>query len=232
MPPKTVVIHQPDFLPYLGFFQRFVHADLYIALDHVQFVQHTQNAWTHRDKIKTPKGAAWLSLAVKKCPLDTAIKDVELADTPWRKDHLNLLFENYKDAPYFDMMYGGLERIYGESHARMADLNLALMDLICGFVAIDIPRVRSSDIAHDGSKSELVAGLVEAVNGTRYLSGTGAKAYHEQEPFDRRGIEVAWQAFQHPTYPQLHGPSLPGLSIIDTLFNCGPEWTRDMLHES
>lgn len=232
MASNTIVIHQPDFLPYLGFFQRLANADLYVALDHVQFVQHTSTAWTHRDKIKTPKGEAWLSLSVQKCGLETAIRDVRLADTAWRKDHLNLLFQNYKDAPHFDMAYSAIERVYGQPHELMADLNLALIDMVCAFTAIDIARVRSSDLPHHGSKSEMVAGLVEAVGGTQYLSGNGARAYHEQEPFERRDIEVRWQNYSLPKYPQLHGDYLPGLSVIDALFNCGPEWTRDLIKDA
>jgi hypothetical protein len=230
---KTVVVHQPDFLPYLGFFHRFLRADLYIALDHVQFVQHTSQAWTHRDRIKTRAGSTWLSLSVKKCPLDTAIKDVELSiDGSWREANLNLLKENYRRAPFFDVVFARLEQIYCMRFERMAAFNMALIDLLCEWLGISIARVCSSDLAPTGHKSELIANLVAAVGGTRYLSGVGARDYHDQGPFERRGIEVVWQGFKHPVYPQQFGEFVPCLSTIDALFNCGPEQTSRMLRSA
>jgi hypothetical protein len=227
---RTVVVHQPDFLPYLGFFHRLVHADVYIALDHVQFVQRTANAWTHRDKIKTRRGEAWLSLSVRKCPIDTPIMNVELSeDAGWRHSNLNLLRENYRHAPYFDAIFEKVEALYRAPMQTMVSLNLAFIDLLCGWLLIDIKRLRSSAMAPAGSKSDMVAGLVSAAGGTRYLSGVGARAYHLQAPFDSRGIEVAWQSFDHPVYPQQFGPFIPYLSAVDALFNCGPEATANML---
>lgn len=227
---KIIVIHQPDFMPYLGFFHRFLHADVYVALDHVQFVQHTRNAWTHRDKIKDSKGERWISLSVKKCPLITPIRDVELSvNTPWQQVHLNLLRECYRDAPFFRPIFQRLEQVYMVPFERMAEFNLALMDIVCEWLAIRIPRILSSTLEHTGSKSEMIAGIVATAGGTRYLSGTGARDYHDQDPFDRRGIEVIWQEFKHPVYPQRFDGFIPYLSVIDALFNCGPQVTAEML---
>jgi len=230
---KTVVIHQPDFMPYLGFFHRFLHADVYVALDHVQFVQHSRNAWTHRDKIKCSKGERWISLSVKKCPLATPIRGVELSvSTPWQQAHLNLLRECYGNAPFFGPVFERLEHIYRLPFERMAEFNLALMDLVCEWLAIRIPRISSSTVAYSGSKSEMIAGIVATVGGTRYLSGMGARDYHEQNPFDGRGIDVIWQEFKHPVYPQQFGEFIPYLSVVDALFNCGPQAIADMLRSA
>jgi hypothetical protein len=230
---KTVVIHQPDFLPYLGFFHRFLRADLYVALDHVQFVQHTKNAWTHRDKIKAAKGEAWISLSVKKCPLATPISEVELSvNTPWQEANLNLLQENYRGAPFFEPIFQKLELIYKMPVGRMAEFNLALMDIVCDWLGIKIARIASSTLDPTGSKSEMIANIVATVGGTHYLSGVGARAYHDQAPFDCRGIEVVWQDFRHPVYPQQFGAFIPYLSAVDALFNCGPEATADMLRSA
>jgi len=227
----TVVIHQPDFVPYLGFFHRLLHADLYVALDHVQLAR--QGCWTRRDKIKTSKGACWISLSTRKCELSTPIKDVELSDSSsWRASNLNLLRENYRAAPFFKPVFEPLEQVYGMPFEHMADLNLALIDLVCEWLAIRIPRITSSTLAPAGSKSEMIAGIVAAVGGTRYLSGLGARDYHEQDPFVRRGIDVIWQEFRHPVYPQQFGEFIPSLSVVDALFNCGPQATADMLRSA
>jgi hypothetical protein len=230
---RTVVVHQPDFLPHLAFFHRLVKADVYVALDHVQFVQHTSSAWTHRDRIKTRAGAAWLSLSVRKCPLETRIQEVELSDSPsWRAANLNLLSENYRGAPFFSLVFGKIEQIYRMPIGRLAEFNLALIDLLCDWLDIKIGRVRSSDLQPEGRKSEMVADLVAAVGGTHYLSGVGARDYHDQAPFARCGIAVIWQDFKHPVYRQQFGEFVPYLSTIDTLFNCGPEETARLLRSA
>lgn len=227
---RTVVVHQPDFMPYLGFFHRFLHADLYIALDHVQFAHRTTYAWTHRDKIKTRNGAKWLSVSVRKSPMNTPIKDVEFAENgSWREANLNALKENYRGAPFFDPVFQAVERAYREPYRRLIDLNFILMDLICEWLNIRIPRLRSSELSPATGKSEMIVELVAAVQGTHYLSGVGARAYHDQSQFDRAGIQVVWQEFEHPVYPQQYGEFIPYLSTIDALFNCGPEQTARML---
>ena len=224
---KTVVIHQPDFLPYLGFFHRFMQADCYIILDHVQF---SRRGWTHRDQIKGRNGATWLSLSVKKGPFDICIRDVELLPREaWCEASLNLLRENYQGTPFFDIVFPELKRIFETPFDRLVELNLALIDLICGWLDIEIDKSRSSSLNPSGTKSEMIAGLVAAVGGTRYLSGLGARDYHEQLPFDRRGIDVVWQDFKNPVYPQQFGEYVPYLSAIDALFNCGPQATARLL---
>ena len=98
---KTVVIHQPDFMPYAGFFHRFLNADLYIALDHVQFVKGTSRAWTHRDKIKTTKGDQWLTVSTKSAPLNTPINQIQLSDDiNWKENNLQCFCK------YISIRYG------------------------------------------------------------------------------------------------------------------------------
>ena len=226
---RTVVVHQPDFFSYLGFFHRFLHADVYVALDSVQF---SAANWTHRDKIKTAKGAAWLSLSIQRCPLATPIKEVALSpDGRWREANLNLLRQNYRASPFFDEIFAPVEALYARLLDGLTEFNLASIDLVCGLLDISIPRVLASTLATQSRSSELVAELVEAVGGSTYLSGQGARDYHDQAPFERRGIAVAWQEFRHPVYPQLHGAFVPGLSVLDALFNCGPRGTRALLEE-
>jgi hypothetical protein len=227
---KTVVVHQPDFLPHLAFFHRFLCADLYVVLDHVQF---TRRGWTHRDKIKTRAGDTWLSLSVKKCPVGTAIKDVALASgQSWRAAHLDLLAENYRRAPFFEVIIFKLGQVYQLPVDTLAAFNLAMIDLVCDWLGIEITRVRSSDLEPGARKSEMIAELVSTVGGKRYLSGLGARAYHVDAPFQHRGIEVVWQEFNHPVYPQQFGEFIPHLSIIDALFNCGPQETGRMLRSA
>ena len=223
---NTVVIHQPDFFPYLGFFHRFLSADFYISLDHVQF----SPAWTARDKIKTQDGWKWLTVSVKKTSQKTAINKVDLSDNDWRITHLNSLKESYKKATYYDEIIHEIEKVYFKDFVLLKDFNMAAIELLMDLLDVRIPWVYSSSLEPTGSKSELMANLSKSVGADYYLSGEGARDYFEPEPFDKASIKVLWQKFHHPEYTQINGDFIPYLSSLDVLFNCGIKGARKVLH--
>lgn len=228
---KTVVIHQPDFLPHLGFFQRLLHADLYIALDHAQFVNGTSRSWTHRDKIKTPRGAQWLTVSVRKAPRETPINAIALSNTDWRIQNLNLLRENYHQASFFDEIYPELQNLYAAPCTWLVEFTMASIEMLSRLLGISVPTVLSSSLRPAWHKNELLVELLRKVGATHYLSGLGARDYFDPAPFSAAGIEVIWQDFKHPVYPQLHGDFEPYLSSIDLLFNCGAAESLKLLRE-
>lgn len=225
---KTVVIHQPDFLPHLGFFHRFLYADLYISLDHVQFV-HSNRSWTHRDKIKTPQGAKWVTVAVSKAPRDTPINWIELANTGWRDENLNLIEQNYRRSAFFAEVMPHVQRLYALQFGLLRDFNMASIEMLMDLLDVRIPWVFSSTLEPQGAKNDLLVDVLRKSGATHYLSGVGARDYFDPVPFDRAGIAVEWQQFDHPVYAQCHGPFEPFLSSIDLLFNCGIERAREIL---
>jgi len=226
---KTVVIHQPDFLPYIGFFHRLLHADLFILLDHVQFVTNGSRSWTHRDKIKTAQGELWLTVGVKKVSLGTPINEVMLANTDWREQNLNLIKQNYRKAPYFSQLYPQLEKLYARPVERLVDFNVQSINLLLDWFDLNIPIVYSSQLNPVRKKNELLVDLLTKVAASHYLSGVGSRSYFTHEPFDDAGIEVQWQELNHPQYPQQFGEFIPYLSSIDLFFNCGIENARKTL---
>jgi hypothetical protein len=230
---KTVVIHQPDFVPYLGFFHRFLHADFYIALDHVQYVNGSSRAWTHRDKIKTAQGEKWLTVSVKKAPRDTAINQIELStDIDWRQGNLHLLEQNYRKAPCYNELMPELERLYAQPFRLLRDFNMASIEMLMDMLDVRIPWVWSSSLDPVGAKNELLVDLLKKVSATQYLSGVGARDYFEPEPFAQAGIEVVWQDFTHPVYAQQFGDFVPYLSALDVLFNHGVTASREILRRA
>jgi hypothetical protein len=227
---KTVVIHQPDFMPYLGFFHRFLKADLFVILDTAQFVTGTSRSWMHRDKIKTPQGEKWISLSNKKCSLNTPLTEVYLSDNvDWRANHLNLYKQNYSKAAYFEEIYPYLVEIYNRPHERMMDFNLSTIQLLMKFFEIQIPYILASTLNVTTMRNERLVDILNAVGGTTYLSGVGARQYFDPAPFEKANIEVKWQEFNHPVYPQIHGDFIPFLSSIDMFFNCGIVRSREIL---
>jgi hypothetical protein len=222
----TVCIHQPDFLPYLGFFDRLLDVDQFILLDDVQVLRR---GWHHRDKIKAKSGqGVWLTQSVEKCARDTPINQVKLSvDNPaWVEDNLNLLRENYLGAPFFEQMMIGVENIYAMAHRRLIDSNLAFLEWALRFFDLRPKMILASSFSVTTTSSQRLIDLVRAVGGTKYLSGTGALGYLDIDLFRGQGIEVIVQDFKHPVYPQLHGDFVPFLSCLDLFFNCGDESAR------
>ncbi|MCG3685616.1 WbqC family protein [Aliarcobacter butzleri] len=227
---KTVVIHQPDFLSYIGFFHRLLHADLYIVLDDVQFVKGTSQRWMNRDKIKTSNGEQWITVNVKKSPSGTNIDKILLSDTVnWRNQNLEIMKQNYKKSDYFKEIFQHIEELYNKKFDKLSDFNLASIEMLNKLFDIKIEIVFSSALTTTKVKSERLVELLKQVNATHYLSGIGAKDYHDDKPFEEANIKVLWQDFKHPVYPQLHGEFIPYLSSIDVFFNCGIEKSREIL---
>jgi hypothetical protein len=228
---RIAVIHQPDFMPYLGFFQRLLHTDAFVYLDTVQYVDR---GWINRDKIKTPKGEKWISVSVKNAPRDTPINRIELSDTnDWREGNLSLLRANYSAAPFFKEIFPSIEALYAGGFTMLAEFNIASINMLCGMLGIEIKEViHASQLEPTTFKSnELLVKILKEIGADRYLSGVGARAYFRPEPFEQAGIEVTWQDFLHPVYPQLHGDFIPYLSSIDLLFNCGIARSREILRK-
>jgi hypothetical protein len=222
---KVVVIHQPDFLPWLGFFDRWRRSDLYIVLDDVQFLRR---GWHHRDKIKTAAGVQWLTVPVmKKGKYLQLIREVEIDySTDWRSKHLRTIEVNYKRACAFDYFIEKIKGIYNKKPRFLVELNLLLLQLMAEELGIDVPFVLASDYHVNSSSTRRLVELMKAVEGTHYLSGTGARNYLDESLFEQEGILLNWQQFNHPVYPQLHGDFVPGLSVLDFAMNHNPPLDR------
>ncbi|OGR25865.1 MAG: hypothetical protein A2277_21310 [Desulfobacterales bacterium RIFOXYA12_FULL_46_15] len=216
MAKKIIFIHQPDFLPWMGFFYRWAVSDLFIMLDDVQFIRR---GWHHRDKIKTPDGAKWLTVPVKKKgnyfqPINQ-VDILSLED--WQKDHLNLIHASYKNAPEFKSVFPKIEDIYLKQNFKLVDLNLNFLHFIAGYLNISTPFRFSSEFSLEKKGSERLIELVSLAGGTDYLTGIGSRTYLDEEKFSNQTIRVLWNEFSTPYYSQLHGDFIPDLSILDAL---------------
>lgn len=220
-PPKTIFIHQPDFLPWMGFFHRWAVSDLFIMLDDVQFIRR---GWHHRDKIKGPEGVRWLTVPVrKKGNFFQSINEVDLMTTEgWQNDHLNLIHALYKNAPQFKNIFPKIQAIYGKPSFRLMDLNLNFLLFVADLLEIHTPYRFSSEFGIREKGSERLIELILLSQGTEYLTGLGSKGYLEEAGFSAKGIRVLWDEFKTPYYPQLHGSFIPDLSILDALMILPP----------
>lgn len=216
----TVCIHQPDFAPWLGFFERLLHTDVFVILDDVQYLRR---GWHHRDQIKTAQGVQWITVPViKKGRYDQLINQTEVDDSQgWRPKHLRTLESAYKRAPHFQSLFDRLSADYAAGDRMLGDFNIRIIRTMMSVFGIEVPVVLSSSLGVTSSSTARLVDIVRRVGGTTYLSGLGAKAYLDVGMFADNGLDLLWQRFEHPVYSQLHGEFAKGLSGLDCLFNCG-----------
>lgn len=226
---KVVCIHQPDFLPYLGFWERLLQSNTFIILDHVQFIRQ---GWQNRNRIKTPDGWIWLTVPViKKGRYFQSLIETEIdTNEPWMHKHLRTIETCYGKGTHFARYYELLKEAYSKNWVSLVDFNLELFYLVLKELDINPEIFRSSQLKSRGKSSELLASLTEEVGGDVYLSGPGGKDYLEEEFFTRKGIEVTFHDFVSTEYPQLFGNFIPNLSVIDALINCGQD-TRKLIEK-
>ncbi len=221
-----VAVHQPNFLPWLGYFYKMAHSDVFVLLDSVAF---SKNSYTNRSRIKTPQGEQWLTVPVRHSSgqliSETAIND----ETDWRKKHLKTLEANYAKAPFFREVFDKLSAIYAASAGDgLSAFNMRLIRFVAEYLGITTRLVVGSTLNVNGQATELLVAILKALGGTTYLSGTGGSKYQSEEDYTRAGLVLRYSDFTHPTYSQLWGSFCVGLSTIDALFNCG-RGTADLL---
>ena len=213
-----VTIHQPHYLPWLGYLQRMAQADLFIVLDHVQF---ERGNYQNRSQVRVNGAAHWLTVPLQQRSQQERIVDKRIDPRQeWAATH----FETLRRA-YGTTATAALKAIYETRWERLVDLNAVLLDFLRAAFAIRTPLVNSSELDVAGAKGELVLNLCQAVGADALLVGLGgSRGYLDRAAFARAGIELVFQEFNHPVYPQRgSAPFIAGLSAVDLLLNCGPQ---------
>lgn len=220
---KTAAIHQPNFLPWLGYFYKMYKSDCFVLLDDVQFIR---GGLINRVKIKSQNGATWLTVPVQKKGQYRQLinKMSPQADDHWKKKVLGTLQTCYGKSPHFYTYLPIIKDIIQGEHNLIADLNTRLIKWLAAELEISTPLYRSSQFPDvSGKSSERLATICKAVGAQKYLSGFGGQKYQDEEIFESHNIQLIVYDFQHPQYPQQFGEFAPGLSAVDLLFNCGPD---------
>ncbi len=225
-----MAIHQPNYLPWLGYFEKMLRADVFVLLDCVQF---SVQSYTQRVRVLCQGRSLWLTVPIRKSGrYGQAICDAQChPDASWAKKHLGTLQASYGRHPYYRVVAPALQEVLSAPPTRLARLNQDLIQTVAAELGARCRLVRASDLAlGDLQSNELLAAIVEEVGGTAYLFGGGATNYQETAPFERRRIALVKQGFSSVPYPQIGVATfLPGLSIIDALFNLGYAGTEALL---
>lgn len=221
------VILQPSFIPWRGYFHQIQRADLFVFYD---CVQYDKRGWRNRNRIKTAQGAQWLTIPVAASGSHQGLRicDVPLgADEAWRKKHAMTITHAYRKAPFWREHARLVEDIYALPGPRLADITCAATEAIARRLGITHTRfLRSSTLDAQGDKTDRLLDILRKVGATHYISGPSARDYIEADKFAAAGITLEYMVYDYPPYPQLHGPFDAHVSILDLLFNVGPEAPR------
>ncbi len=220
--------HQPVYLPWLGLFHKIALSDEFVSFDGVQY---QVKDWNNRNQIKTPQGPLWLTVPVlSQGYREKTIRDMEINNgVPWRRKHWKSLSINYAHAPFFARYAPFFEETYRKPWKFLAELNEHMLLWFLEILGIQVKFSRASDQGFHGTKSDLVLDMCSRLKADVYLFGAQGRDYARVEDFHARGIRAVFQDYKHPVYPQQHGPFLSHLSIVDLLFNCGPDSFRVLM---
>lgn len=216
-----VTIHQPEHLPWLGFFDKIRQADVIVLLDTTQFAKED---FQNRNRIKTENGPVWLTVPVfKKGKSSQLITETEIFnDKKWQKRCWNLIYQYYKNAPFFEEHKQFFNDLYTQQWTKLVDLNITIIRYLVDQFGLKTKIVTASelDVYEKGSTSVLLS-LCKSLGADIYLSGKFGKNYLDENQFEENNIKVKYQDFHHPIYQQLWGEFIANMSSIDLLFNCG-----------
>lgn len=224
-----LTIHQPEHLPWLGYFNKMAKAEKYVILDSVQF---EKNYFQNRNKIIGSNGVQWLAIPVQmKGHMSNTISTTKIAgDERWKKKYLNTIQMSYSKHPFFKEVFPVVEKAINIETNLIADINISIIMAFADKMDMHPEFVRSSNLNIQGLKSDLILDICKATNASMYIAGPSGRDYLDIQSFKEAGIEVKFNDYNHPKYPQRKTKEfVPYLSSLDLFMNCGFEEGREVI---
>lgn len=224
---KKITIHQPDFMPWIGFFNKISKADVFVVLNHVENNPRDSSFWGRRVKILANKTDFWFSIPLVKPPkgiIGIPIKEMEINMNEKKnfKKSLSLIQQNYSKTPFFKDVFPIIENYFNSETENLCHRNMEFITIIMDKLKIDTEVIYSDQLNSKSKSTEMLIEILKKTNGTTYLCGGGADGYQEDELFNEANIKLEYNNFKHPVYNQLNTDEfIPGLSIVDLLMNEG-----------
>lgn len=215
---RLCAIHQPNFFPWLGYFDKVRRADIFVFLDDVDYPRSSgsMGTWCNRVRIDVQGRAQWVGAPVARYSGRRRIADIEIAeDGRWRKNLKRTLQMNYAKAANYDCARALLDPLIDYDSTNLADFNINAIMTVCAVLGIKATFVRQSELSTRARSTELLVEITEKVGAEGYLAGGGAEAYQEDALFAEKGISLIYQNFEPEPYGT--GDIIAGLSVIDFL---------------
>ena len=232
---KIVAIHQPNFLPWLGFFDKIIRSDVFVLLDNVQFPKKG-GFWTNRVKILMNGQPNWMTVPVDRSFHGTKLINEMLINnkTDWRDKMIKSIRQNYIKTPYFKEIMPVVESLINESTENIVEYNIKAIRTLAERVSLSMDHfILASTLDTEGSSNDLLISITGKVGGDIYMCGGGAGGYQDETVFKECGVVLSHQSFSHPIYPQRGREDfVAGLSIIDAAMNLGWSGVRQLLNRN
>jgi hypothetical protein len=222
-----IAIHQPNYVPWCGYFAKMKACDVFVFLDDAQ-MPIGRGGYVYRAQIRGESGPMWLTVPVRRHGTE-AIATVEPAEPDWQATHLRKLQNQYRKAPFYRAVMELIGPVYAQPSAKLAEFNVRFIRAVAAYLGVE-PRFEiSSLLGPEGLSDDRLISLVRILGGDTYVSGKGGANYQDPAKFEAAGISLEVRAYAPVPYPQVHGDFIPGLSILDALFNVGSE-AANLLH--
>lgn len=232
-----VAIHQPNFFPWLGYFRKIARCDIFVFLDAVPFPRTSRGTWINRVKLLVNNAPRWVTCPINRVNGVFNIQDVLIDKTsPWQRRFARTIELSYGKAVYFHEGMKWVGRLVGNSETSLSLYNMASIRAISQRLGLACRFVLQSDLVDPAifhSKgSQRLAAISRELGASTYLAGDGAEGYEDESAYESAGIKLAFNRFKPFVYPQIGTDEfIPGLSILDALFNIGAaETARLLLH--
>lgn len=226
-----IAIQQPECFPWLGFFDKMTNCDIFVLLDNVQF---KKRYFENRNKIRTKDGWQWITIPAKvKGKYKQRINKVEIDNSiNWQKKILGTLIFNYKKAKYYNEYFNIFKENILKNQLKLIDFNLNFINLFKEILKINTKLILVSSLNINEEGSDLILKISKKLGAEIYISGPDGVKYLKEEEFKEKGIKIIYHHYLHPVYKQIYEPFIEGLSIIDLIFNCGPESLKILKNEN
>ena len=223
--------HQPEYLPYIGFFFKMMNCDKFVFVDHVQF---NKKGYQNRNRIRNTTGEVFLTVHVlTKGKFHQPINEVQINnDVNWQKKHWRSIVLNYKKAEFFDEHKDFFEKIYSNKYEKLSQLNETIIRYLANELEINVEIVKSSEFGSLGNKTDLLIDMCKKLGADTYLSGEGGRKYVDHSKFETNNLKHLFTNFKHPIYTQQFEPFMPNMSVIDLLFNHGSKNSKEIIKQS
>ena len=220
---KIIAIHQPNYIPWLGYFYKIYQCETFVFHDDVQFSKKGTHNYHY---IKTKDERLRLKIPVIEHQ-GTLINEVIIKNNiNWKSEHLHRIKDSYRKAPYFNEVYADFEYLLSNEQTNLAVFNIEIIKFICSKFGIERDYINASDLNLKSVRAEKVLDILSALGATTYYSGTGAAIYQNDDDFKERNIQLKYSNYKPFEYPQFWGEFESNVSILDYLMHCGYDWQR------
>lgn len=219
---KKIAISQSNYIPWKGYFDLINSVDEFVLYDDMQY---TKRDWRNRNKIQTEHGLKWLSIPVEvKGKYFQKINETVISEKDWAKNHWETLKHCYSKSKYFSEYKDSFENLYLNMNTiYLSEINYKFITLINKILSIDTKISLSTDFELIEGKTEKILHICKQANASSYYSGPAAKGYFDEDLSKKMGIEIIWFDYSnYIEYNQIYNPFEHGVSIIDLIFNEGP----------